>query len=363
MGNALRRRGAFKMASMLLEGLFAPITSCFYPDGRPYWRKLEQNIEHYSRTNLSGLAILGSSGEAIMLSDEETRETLQVARKAISPERVLIAGVGRESVIETLRLAEYAATLDYDAVLVRTPHFYRPQLRDREMLNYYRSVADSSPLPVVLYTIPSYTAYELPVAVIGELAMHPNIIGIKDSSGNLERLRETVEATRNAPRRTVAVTTIFEAVTARMLASSATEDLVTITAASGAATTSISQKPSLTTRTREVGFQVLGSTAQKFLGLLEAGASGGVVAMADFAPQAMQEIYTAWKERDPDLAAEKQRCVVEAGTEICSRMGIPGVKYALDFNGYYGGRPRLPLLPLNAEERQRVEHLLENIRN
>lgn len=352
------------MATMLLEGLFAPITSCFYPDGRPYWRKLEQNVEHYSRTNLSGLVVLGSSGEAILLSDDESRETLRVARKAALPEKVLVAGVGRESVIETLHLAEHAAKLDYDAVLVRTPHFYRPQMRDREMLNYYRTVADGSPLPVVLYTIPTYTAYELPVPLAAELAMHPNIIGIKDSSGKLERIRETVELTRNAPRRAVTVTTTFEAVTARMLAASASSDLVTITDAHGGGVVAASPaRPVLSTRTKQVGFQVLGGSPQRFLDFLEAGASGGVISMASFAPQAMQEIYTAWKERDPELAAEKQRRVIDAATEVCSKLGVPGVKHALDFNGYFGGRPRLPLLPLNAEERQRVESLLRDIRN
>ena len=130
---------------MLLEGIFAAVTTCFYPDGRPYWRKLEQNVDRYSRTPMSGMVLLGSTGEAVMLSDEESREALRVAQAATAPEKVLLAGVGRESVFETLRLADYAAELDYDAVLVRTPHYYRKQMRNREMLTYYQAVADRSP--------------------------------------------------------------------------------------------------------------------------------------------------------------------------------------------------------------------------
>ena len=204
---------------MLLEGIFAAVTTCFYPDGRPYWRKLEANIDRYSRTPMSGMVLLGSTGEAVMLSDEESREVLRVARDATAPEKVLLAGVGRESVIETLRLADYAAELEYDAILVRTPHFYRKQMRNREMLTYYQAVADRSPLPVLLYSVPSCTAYDLPIEVVAELAMHPNIVGMKDSSGNVERIAELVKATRSARKRTVPVTTVFAAVTSRMLSS------------------------------------------------------------------------------------------------------------------------------------------------
>src|ERR1700753_2282667 len=203
---------------MLLEGVFAAVTTCFYPDGRPYWRKLEANMDRYSLTPMSGMVLLGSTGEAVMLSDEESREVLRVARNATAPEKVLLAGVGRESVIETLRLADYAAELEYDAILVRTPHYYRKQMRNREMLTYYQAVADRSPLPVVLYSIPSCTAYDLPIEVIAEFANHSNSIGVNDPSGSVDRIAELVKATRPARKRTVPVTTTFAAVTTRMTA-------------------------------------------------------------------------------------------------------------------------------------------------
>jgi 4-hydroxy-2-oxoglutarate aldolase len=354
---------------MLLEGIFAAVTTCFYPDGRPYWRKLEHNLDHYSRSPLSGMVMLGSTGEAVMLSEQESREVLQVAQGATAPEKILLAGVGRESVFETLNLADYAAQLDYDAILVRTPHFYRKQLRNREMLTYYQAVADRSPLPVLLYSVPNCTAYDLPIEVVAELAMHPNIVGMKDSSGNVERIAQLVHATRAFKKRSVPVTTVFSAVTSRMLEASANghNESTFVTADSlgsgGTAVAVAPPRPALKTRTKEVGFQLLCGSAQTLYPSLEAGATGGVLALATFAPQACQEIYTAWKDRDALLAAEKQRRIVRAGIEVCGQMGIPGVKYALDLNGYYGGRPRMPLLPLVAAEQRLVEELIYDIRN
>jgi 4-hydroxy-2-oxoglutarate aldolase len=353
---------------MLLEGIFAAVTTCFYPDGRPYWRKLEQNVDRYSLTQLSGMVMLGSTGEAVMLSDEESREVLRVARSAAAPEKVLLAGVGRESVFETLRLADYAAQLEYDAILVRTPHYYRKQMRNREMLTYYQAVADRSPLPVLLYSVPSCTAYDLPVEVVAELGMHPNIVGMKDSSGNVERIAELVQATASVKKRTVQVTTVFAAVTSRMLSRQENQSGATFVSAgqlgSGATAVAVAPpKPALKTRIREVGFQLLCGSAQTLYPSLEAGATGGVLALASFAPQACGEVYTAWAEKDSNLASEKQQRIVRAGVEVCGQMGIPGVKYALDLNGYYGGRPRMPLLPLTGDEQRVVEDLLHDIRN
>ena len=202
---------------MLIEGILAAVPTPFYADERVYFRKLEANVARYSRSLLSGLLLLGSTGEAVALDDTESRETLRVAAEAAAPEKVLIAGVGRESVKGTVELAEAAAQFHYDAVLVRTPTYYASQMSPAAVLHYFRSVADRSPLPVLLYNIPRCVPYSIPMDLIGELAQHPNIIGIKDSSGDLPRITATVEATRRAPRRTVTVTPIFEAVTARML--------------------------------------------------------------------------------------------------------------------------------------------------
>src|SRR5256712_10710002 len=121
---------------MLLHGVFPPVTTPFYPDGNVYFKKLEANVERYSKTPVAGIVVLGSTGEAIMLSDEERREVLRTARAACAPHKVLIGGTGVESAVETLRLTEYAAELGYDLSLVRTPHFYRPQMKPANLLAF-----------------------------------------------------------------------------------------------------------------------------------------------------------------------------------------------------------------------------------
>ena len=148
---------------MLIEGVFAATTTPFYSDERVYFRKLEANMSRYSRSLLAGMVVLGSTGEAPMLNDAETRDVLRVAADATAPEKVLIAGVGRESVKATVELAEAAAQHRYDAVLVRTSMYYAGQMSPAAVLHYFRSVADRSPLPVLLYNIPKCVPYQIPV--------------------------------------------------------------------------------------------------------------------------------------------------------------------------------------------------------
>lgn len=356
---------------MLVTGIFPALTTPFYPDGRLYLKKLEHNVDRYSRTPIAGMAVLGSTGEVVMLSEEEQREVLRVAVEAAAPEKVLLAGVGHESAIKTVETAEYAAKLNFDVALVRTPHYYRPQMKPENLLAYYRFVGDRSPLPVLLYSVPPFTAYDLPAEVIAELAEHPNIIGIKESSGVIEKIAEVVTRTRHV-KRSANATEIFSAFTARMMLSAPqpAEELVSVAALAGSGalrTSSTPQYPSKPTvkvmRKKEVGFQVLAGSAQKLLPSLEAGAAGAVLAFGSAAPTACFEIYVAWKDGDKDLAQIKQQRIVEPATRIAGQMGIPALKYALDLNGYYGGPPRLPLLPLTGEQRAEVERLMADVRN
>ncbi len=349
---------------MLLEGIFAAVPTPFYPDERVYYRKIEANMARYSRSLLSGILLLGSTGEAPYLDDAETREVLRVAAEASAPDKVLIAGVGRESVKATVALAEAAAEFRYDAVLVRTSSYFASQMSPAAVLNYFRSVADRSPLPVVLYNIPRFVPYNIPIEVAAELAQHPNILGIKDSSGSLDRIRAVVAATVSSPRRTVTVTPIFEAVTGRMLTPKAGNGgaLVSISGQSGGGV-AVAAAAQIKTRSKEVGFQVLTGAASNLLESLEAGASGGILAMAAFASQACQEVYLAWKDHDLKLAEEKQKRISGPNQRIVGELGIAGVKYACDFNGYYGGRARAPLLLSTATEKTEIEGLLAGIRN
>ena len=351
---------------MLIEGIFAAVPTPFYSNEQIYFRKLEANIARYSRSLLSGLLLLGSTGEAAALDDAESRDVLRVAAQAAASEKVLIAGIGRESVKATVELAEAAAGFHYDVVLVRTPTYYSSQMSPAAVLHYFRSVADRSPLPILLYNIPRCVPYSIPVELIAELAQHPNIIGIKDSSGDLKRIGSTVAATLNAPRRTVTVTPIFEAVTGRMLAVKSESASTFVSAGDLAGGTALATAPpvaAIKTRSKEVGFQVLTGSAGILVDALDAGASGGILGFAACAPQACQEVYLAWKDHDLKLAREKQDRIADPGQRIVGQLGISGVKHACDFNGYYGGRARSPLLPVNAQERSEIESLLAGIRN
>jgi 4-hydroxy-2-oxoglutarate aldolase len=358
---------------MLLHGIFPPITTPFYPDGNVYFKKLESNVERYSRTPVAGIVVLGSTGESIMLSDQERRDVLKVARAAAAPNKVLIAGTGVESAVETLRLTEHAAELGYDVALVRTPHFYRKQMLPANLLSFYRTVADRSPLPVMIYNVPIFTAYDIPAEVVIELAGHPNIVGIKESSGDVEKVRKMVEGTRHI-KRSATVTETFEAVTPRMLAAAATGSsgdggqLVPVGVLSGnsemtPSSSAVTVVGKIKTRQKGVGFQVLIGAAQKLHPSLEAGAVGAILAFADPAPTACYEIYAAWKEGDAALARLKQERIARAAQGVGSDLGIPGLKHGMDFNGYYGGPSRLPLLPLTGEQKGEVESMLADLRN
>ena len=385
---------------MLLRGIFPPITTPFYPDGRLYLKKLEHNVEHYSKTPVAGIVVLGSTGEAVMLSDEEKREVLNTARQACAPNKVLIAGTGAESAIETLRLTEYAAELGYDVALVRTPHYYRPQMQSENILAFYRTVADRSPLPVMIYSVPVFTKYDMPAELVIELADHPNIIGIKESGGDVEKIRAMAERTRHI-KRSATVTETFAAVTPRMMiaATPSTEvsgEFVPVASLVGVAAdhvgTGAPAKPALSdrpkggsrmgsaerssahpsipaahanfkTRQKEVGFQVLSGAAQKLHPSLQAGAVGAILAFACPAPTACYEVYAAWKEGDEELAQLKQERISAAAARVGSELGVSALKYSMDLNGYYGGPARLPLLPLISHTKQELEQLMADIRN
>ena len=362
---------------MLLHGILPPITTPFYPDGKVYFKKLEHNVERYSKTPVAGIAVLGSTGEALMLSDDERRDVLKAARQSVAPNKVLIAGTGMESAIETLRLTEYAAELGYDVALIRTPHFYRKQMLPANLLAFYRFVADRSPLPVMIYNVPPFTAYDMPAEMIVALAEHPNIIAIKESSGDVEKVRQIVAATRHI-KRTATVTETFEAATPRMLEAAEEEqsrNLVPLATLSGNSGASLDERPSrpsssavaviggLKTRQKEVGFQVLVGSAHKLKLSLDAGAVGGILAFAGPAPTACYEIYAAWKEGDSELAQLKQERIALAAERVAGEMGISATKYAMDLNGYYGGPARLPFLPLTADVKAEVEKHMADIRS
>ncbi len=349
---------------MLLEGLHIPLTTPFHPDGRLNTHKLKANIARYSKTPAAGLIILGPNAEPTLLSDDETRETLRAAAIAAAPEKVLIAGVSRDSVHATLALAEFAAQQNYDAVLVGVPSVLASERR--ELLTYFQTIADRSPLPMVLLNA---TARRVPIDVIIELANHPQIIGLLDTAAQSSEI-ETILQRTAAIKREVTVTPTFTAATARMsqAAAAAANRATLISAATltGSQATAIAEAPpvsSLKTRNKSVGFQLIAGATSTLLEALNTGASAIAPAFAACAPQACYEVFAAWKDDDQPLAEEKQVRLDAAAHLAEEALGPGGLKFGCDLNGYFGGLPRLPHLPPTGEQRAAVERLMETIRN
>jgi dihydrodipicolinate synthase/N-acetylneuraminate lyase len=350
---------------MLLEGLQLPLTTPFYPDGRLNLLKLEHNAARYSKTPVAGLVALSDFGEATMLSDEETRQALRSVSDATAAEKVLMAGVSRDSVAGTLELVESAAQLGYDAVLVKRPSLFRrgaDEEQAKELLTYFQAVADRSALPVVLYSAASGRGGSLPVEMVIGLAGHPRIIGLVDGVGGRERVEELRDGTAGV-KREVLVTGVFAAMTGRM--QTLNEGLIsTNTLTGGGAALAVAPaKAGAKTRTKVVGFQLLAGSTAGMLEGLQAGAVGAMPGFAASAPQACYEVLAAWKDGDEGLAEEKQLRLEGAAERVEEALGVAGVKFGCDLNGYFGGRPRLPLLPLTGEQRAEVELLMHGLRN
>lgn len=337
---------------MLLDGLHLPLTTPFYPDGRLNLRKLEHNAARYSKTPVAGLVALGVTGEPTMLSDEETRLALRSVAEATAAEKVLIAGVSRDSVAGTLDLAEFSGGLGFDAVLVKASAAVRGT---RELLSYFQVVADRSALPVVLF------GEGVPVEVVVELAAHPGVIGLVDVGGR-ERI-ESIRVGAAAVKRDVTVTAVFGAVTGRMLGRQVDSGgLISASTLTGGVA-AVAVAPALKTRTKVVGFQILmGGTAGMLEGL-RAGAVGAMPAFAACAPQACYEVLAAWKDGDEGLAEEKQVRLRSVAERVEGELGVAGIKYGCDLNGYFGGVARMPRLPLTGAERGEVEALMQGLRN
>ncbi len=354
---------------MLLDGLFVPLTTPFYPDGTLNARKLEHNVRRYSLTPAAGMCVLGDTGEQPMLSETEASEVMRIAAGECAPQKVLLAGVGRPSVLQTLRLTEAAAQASYDAVVVEASlELLTGKQHPRwttELLTYFRTVADRSALPVV---VGSRLGHALSPEVLEELAHHPQIIGALELEADPDRI-EGVLGRNSFVRRDVTVTPVFAAVTKRMhqaAGSSGSSKDAYITAESlsggGAAIAAAPPKPALKTRTKTIGFQVIAARGVDLLRSLQAGVSAVMPPLAASVPQSCYEVVAAWKDGDPALAEEKQARLTRAAQRIDEGLGVAGIKFGCDLNGYFGGQPRLPRLPLNADERNEIEAILKPLR-
>ncbi len=329
---------------------------------------MEHNVDRYSRTPSAGMLVLGRTGEAEALTSDEMRITLETAIGAAAKEKVMVAGVGRESVFATLLLADVAASAGYDAIALRGPVYAGDMGMRAEAMTYFQAIADRSALPVILL---SRVERPLAVEMVGRLAGHPQIIGLVEDRVTPERMARLSELTAGVSRE-VTVTTVFAPVTGRMLRQStgagaggsfvSAESLV----AAGSESTALAVAPpvpAIKTRTKRVGFQVLAGATGTMLNSWRAGASGAAPRLAACAPQACCEVWQAFKDGDLKLAEEKQARIIAVGERMEGWAGIAAVKYACDLNGYFGGRPRLPLMTLTAEQGGLLEREMAGLRN
>ncbi len=294
--------------TMKLQGIFPPIATPFDHHGDLYMAKIRHNVEKWNRTQLAGYVVCGSTGESVMLTCEEKARLWGAVREAAAPGKLLIAGTGAESVRETVQLTNMAASMGYQAAMVRTPHYYKNLINDGPaQALYFRAVADQVKIPIIIYNWPQVTGIDIPAQTVIGLAEHPNIIAVKESSGNMEK---TMQMVRDAPE----------------------------------------------------GFQVLVGSAPTLWLSLMAGAAGAILAFANAAPYACISIYEAVRTREYDAAADLQRRFTPAAVAVTTKYGIPGLKYAMDLNGYYGGPPRLPLIPVGPEAKREIEEKFRDIK-
>ncbi len=287
------------------KGVYAALTTPFIGEAVSVAR-LRANIEKYNRTGLAGYVVLGSTGEAVFLDDDESAAIVAEARAAAAPGRVIIAGASRESARLTVSLVNRLADLGADAALVKPPHYYKARMtRDALRLFFFR-VADEARIPVLIYNIPQNTGVPVEPPLVVELSGHPNIVGIKDSSGALSNLAEVRPAA--AP-----------------------------------------------------GFLFLIGSGSVLVPGLALGADGGILAMAAAVPDLCVRLYALYVGNRLRDARDLQLRLVPLNKVLTQTLGIPAIKYALDVLGYFGGRPRSPLLPLDGTGRRHVRGLLRDL--
>jgi 4-hydroxy-2-oxoglutarate aldolase len=289
-----------------LRGIFPPIPTVFDAAGRVNARAMEDNVSRWMSTPLAGVLALGSNGEAALLSEDEGDRVLEAVRAAVPKDKLLIAGTGRESTVATIDASRRAAARGADAVLVRPPSYYKSQMSAEALRDHFRQVADASPVPVLLYNLPA-TGVVLTWPVVADLAEHPNIAGMKETSPDLERLGS------------------FAAIGGR--------------------------------------FRVLSGWAPVIYPALALGASGGILAVANVLPDRCTALYEHAVAGRRDEALAVQRAITPLARLVSSIHGIAGLKAALDLIGFHGGLPRSPLLGVSGQIRADIADALEKAKS
>lgn len=286
-----------------LHGIYAPIPTPFVGDEISYDR-LGENLEFWLGSEMEGLVVMGSNGEFVLLSPEEKEGLMNFVCDRAQGKKKVIVGTGAESTGETIRLCKEAARAAADAVLVITPWYYKDSMTEGILKKFFLDVAEASPLPVVLYNMPRNTGVNLSARLASELAKHPNIIGIKDSGGNIVQISEMIKNTR-------------------------AED-----------------------------FAVFAGSASYLYASLVLGAKGGTLALANVFPNECARVQSLFEAGRIEEARELQLVLIESNNAVTTRWGIAGLKAALDMIGKFGGNPRPPLLPLGDQEREELREIL-----
>ena len=290
------------MSQIDLHGIFPPIPTPFI-NGNIAYDELSSNIEKWSQTGLKGLVAMGSNGEYVYLSAAEKRKFVEKVVEVTPDHMHVIAGTGCESTQETIELTCDCAAMGAHAALVVTPHYYGGKMNDTAMYEYFTAVADQSPIPILLYNVPKFTHINMTAGLVARLSRHPNIAGIKDSTGNVIQLGEIANQV-------------------------------------------------------DTGFNLLVGTAGALFGALTLGCVGGVLALANVAPQICVQIYRFVQEGNFKEAKKLQLKMIPVNKAITATYGVPGLKAAMDMLGYFGGTPRPPLLPSSEKEKSEIRDIL-----
>lgn len=290
-----------------LSGIYPPIPTPFDDQERIAFDKLESNLEKWLAQPINGIVMPGSNSEAAYLSKEERVQIWKACSERLKGSgKRLIAGTGVESTADTIELTQKAAGLGAEAALVLPPLFYKNSMTPEVLIEHYRAVADASPIPLLVYNVPVNTGIDFAPATLLTMAEHPLIVGVKDSSANVVKI-------------------------ASVLAS----------------------RPD---------FQVFAGTASALLPFLSLGAVGGIMALANFASVQLRKVWDAFHSGNMELARKVQLSLADINVAVTSRYGVPGLKYAMDCSGYYGGPSRRPLLPLGPGPRADIDRLLSHLK-
>jgi 4-hydroxy-2-oxoglutarate aldolase len=291
-----------------LHGILPPIATPFDHRGDLYKVKVQHNVEKWNRTGLSGYVVCGSTGESVYLTTEEKLQLWDWVAEYAAPDKILVCGTGMESVRETVALTNAAAERGYKAAMVRTPHYYKNLVHkmDTQIL-YFRAVADQVKIPVMIYNWPQVTGVDISADAVATLSHHPNIFGIKESSGSLEKCIQMIKDV-------------------------------------------------------QPGFQVLTGSAPILAPSLAIGCAGAVLAFANAAPYSTISIWEAHRSREFAAGMDWQNRILRAAQLVTVKYGVPGLKYAMDLNGYYGGPSRLPLTGITPEAKKEIELAFDGLK-